>query len=105
MDLSTLVETSKAFEEHVVRGDDPLRAHGGVAIIRKNPYLSATQSLPMLTIVQVVHGCCKGSWSYGPITVLIWSPFAMFGFIWFTILNLSTAHPSLHRSLVIRRPK
>ena len=80
MDLSTLVETSKAFEEHVVRGDDPLRAHGGVAIIRKNPYLSAAQSLPMLTIVQVVHGCCKGSWSYGPITVLIWSPSAMFGF-------------------------
>ena len=27
------------------------------------------------------------------------------GPVWFTILNLSTAHPSLHRSLVIRRPK
>ena len=27
------------------------------------------------------------------------------GFIWFTILTLSTAHPSLHSSLVIHRPK
>ena len=26
-------------------------------------------------------------------------------FIWITILNFPTAHPSLHRSLVIRRPK
>ena len=54
--------------------------------------------------------------SYGPITVLSCLSLSIIpvisgvhlrylGFIWFTILNLSTAHPSLHRSLVIRRPK
>ena len=35
----------------------------------------------------------------------LWGPFAMFGFYLVHHLNLSTTHPSLHRSLVIRRPK
>ena len=46
MDLSTSVEISEAFEEHVVRGDDlsdmgceDVRYQGGVAIIRKHPIL------------------------------------------------------------------
>ena len=59
---------------------------------------------------------CKGSWSYGPITVLLYLSLSIvpvnfgvhlryLGFIWFTIRTLSTAHPSLHSSLVIRRPE
>ena len=43
-------------------------------------------SLPVISVIPGVHLRCLDS-------------------VWFTTLNLSTAHPSLHRSLVIRRPK
>ena len=67
-----------------------------------------------MTVNEMEHNC-KGSWSYGPITALLYLSLSIvpvisgvylryLGFIWFTILPLSTAHPSLHSSLVIRRP-
>ena len=72
--------------------------------------------LPAVRRLTCDHHLWKDSWSYGPITALSYLSLSTvlvisgvhwqyLGFIWFTILNLSTAHPSLHRSLVIHRSK